>query len=85
MRAIAACLLLAFVLLPLAQAREVRLSAADACPDKATKAVTRAKAAQQTPAVRETRVRPSEHGDADTGSRLNASPRWHSFLPGMIR
>ncbi len=84
MRAIVACLLLALVLLPHAQAREVRLSAADACPDKAAKAGVRAKPAQ-TPPVRESRVRPSVHGDAEGGSRLNASPRWHSFLPGMFR
>lgn len=85
MRAIAACLLLLLVLLPHAQAREVRLSAADACPERAAK-VTAARA-KPTPAApaRESRVRPSLHGDAEPGSRLNASPRWHSFLPGMIR
>lgn len=81
MRAIAACLLLAFVLLPHAHARGVRLSAADACPEKAKAAVP----AKATPAARDARPRPTEHGDSDTGSRLNASPRWHSFLPGMIR
>ena len=34
--------------------------------------------------ARETKARPSVHGDAPTGGRLQ-SPRWHSFLPGMFR
>lgn len=85
MRGIAAVLIVAAVTLP-AQARGPRLSAADAdCPDKVA---TSAKAVAPTRAsspVRDTqRTKPTVHGDVADPARLH-SPRWHSFLPGMIR
>lgn len=85
MRAIAACLLLALVLLPHAQARDVRHATPGDCPEKTAKAPARAKAtvAPMPAPVREARTRDAD--DDDTPGRLNVSPRWHSFLPGMIR
>lgn len=86
------CLLLACIALPVAAREVARMDANGAgagCPvaeeaesdadaartggKRATPAPTRAKA---TTAVRR------GGGDADTGGR---APRWHSFLPGMIR
>ena len=79
------CLLIA-ISSATAVAREVKMSSPNsgACPD--AKPVTAdGDAIERTPAAtpsRATKVKPSMHSDAP--SRLS-SPRWHSFLPGMLR
>lgn len=84
---IAFCLLIAIASANVA-AREVKLSSPNgSCPtaDEAKagdRTLERKRAA--TP-LRETRVRPSEHSDAPSGGGRLQSPRWHSFLPGMVR
>lgn len=83
MRTLALSLVIALLALP-AQARGVRLSAADTCPDKATaSAKSAAPARAAAPARDEARPRATVHGDIDVGPRR--SPRWHSFMPGMFR
>jgi len=80
------CLLIALASASVA-AREVKLS----CPNGGNSGdrdvvVVRspARSTAVTP-VRETKpAKPSVHSDAESGGRLQ-SPRWHSFLPGMIR
>lgn len=84
-----ACLLLVLACATTAAAREVRSGDTDgaACQDS-PHAASHAPAAATVPAAttpsRETRIKPSVHGDAAAGSQLQA-PRWHSFLPGMFR
>lgn len=56
------------------------------CPDKngAEKAAAPATSTPRTAPAQPAKGKPSVHGDAPSGVRLQ-SPRWHSFLPGMIR
>ena len=85
MRGIAAFLIIAVLALP-AQATGTRLSAADAsCPDKVDASSKPAVRARATAPVRDAgRAKSSVHGDVGDSTRPQ-SPRWHSFLPGMIR
>lgn len=83
MRRIGLCLLILLACGHVA-AREVKLSSPDggSCPDTlAAPKTARKPATPAREAANETRVRPTVHGDANTGPRL----RWHSFLPGMFR
>lgn len=86
MRGIAFVLVIALLTLP-AHARGPRLSAADdaGCPDKVDASAKPPVRVRGTAPVRDTvRPRPTVHGDVGETNRLQ-SPRWHSFLPGMIR
>ena len=87
MRRIAICLLIAFASASVA-AREVKLSSpGETCPS-ATGAKSGDRTGERKRAAapqRETRVRPSEHSDAPAGGGRLQSPRWHSFLLGMVR
>lgn len=83
---IAFCLLIALASADLS-AREVKLSSPNgSCPTAGEdKPAERAETGKGDVPRRETKVRPSEHSDAPaSGGRLQ-SPRWHSFLPGMVR
>lgn len=85
MRGIAIVLVIAALALP-AHARGPRLSAADAdCPDKVDASAKPVARVHGTAPVRDpARSKPTVHGDVGDSNRLQ-SPRWHSFLPGMIR
>lgn len=78
------CLLFALASATVA-AREVKLSSpgSEACPEARSDARHLLRA--NTAPVRETRAKPSVHGDAPSGAGRAQTPRWHSFLPGMIR
>lgn len=68
-------------------AREFKMSSANggSCPDSvADKEPAAISARKAPPPARETRAKPSLHGDTIGNGRLQ-SPRWHSFLPGMFR
>ncbi len=72
-----------------AVAREVKHATpgSGACDQDASDATTRKPSTavrEDARPAREAKARPSVHGDAPTGGRLQ-SPRWHSFLPGMFR
>ncbi|HEY5612950.1 MAG TPA: hypothetical protein VIK70_05110 [Lysobacter sp.] len=70
-----------------AAARDIKLSSAngESCPDSIADDRDPARASvRNAPPARETRAKPSVHGDAVGSGRLQ-SPRWHSFLPGMFR
>jgi len=79
------CLLIAFASAS-ASARDVKMSSPNgSCPTEQQARIgerKRAAAPQQ-----ETRLRPSEHSDVPSsgGGGRTQSPRWHSFLPGMVR
>ena len=80
------CLLLALASAAVA-ARDIKLSSANggSCPDSVVdKGPATASTRKAPPPARETRAKPSVHGDAIGNGRLQ-SPRWHSFLPGMFR
>ncbi|MBB1058957.1 hypothetical protein [Marilutibacter spongiae] len=85
------CLVIALVAAPVV-AREVKLSSPNGggCSDSAPsvteskQATAQPRASRSKPAPNETRAKPSVHGDAAPSGRLQ-SPRWHSFLPGMVR
>lgn len=85
---IAFCLLVALASADLA-AREVKMSSPnDSCPTAAAEGKATDRAAERKRAAapqQETRVRPTEHSDAPGGGGRLHSPRWHSFLPGMVR
>ena len=85
MRAIAISLVIAVLALP-AHARGARFSAGDTeCPDKIDAPAKPPARLRAVPATRDSaRPPPTVHGDAAEPQRLQ-SPRWHSFLPGMIR
>ena len=68
-------------------AREFTMSSANggSCPDNvADKGPAAASTRKAPPPARETRAKPSARGDVIGNDRLQ-SPRWHSFLPGMVR
>lgn len=70
-------------------ARESSQNGADgneACSEQAEHGINKpVRASTRSPAPpRETRVRPGVQGDTVPGGRLQV-PRWHSFLPGMVR
>ncbi|MBB1087876.1 hypothetical protein H4F99_05155 [Lysobacter sp. SG-8] len=71
-------------------AREIKLSGPNsgACPESASANESAdsppPRAARTRPAPDATRAKPTVHSDAVPGGRLQ-SPRWHSFLPGMVR
>ena len=84
------CLVIALVAAPVV-AREVKLSSPNGggCQDSAvsvseSRQAPESRASRSKPAPSETRAKPSVHSDAAPGGRLQ-SPRWHSFLPGMVR
>jgi hypothetical protein len=82
------CLLIIAATAPVI-AREAKLSSANSgsCPEQHTAGHKKEAVQSATRAVvpeRETKAKPTVHSDADTGGRLQ-SPRWHSFLPGMVR
>ncbi len=85
------CLMIVLVAAP-GVAREVKLSSPNGggCPDSAPsvaetkQAAAQPRASRSKPAPDETRAKPTVHGDAAPSGRLQ-SPRWHSFLPGMVR
>lgn len=80
------CLLICFASAAVT-ARDFKMSSANSgsCPDSvAEKAAAPASARKAPVPARETRAKPSVHGDAIGNGRLQ-SPRWHSYLPGMFR
>lgn len=66
-------------------ARDVKMSSANggSCPDSAIDKDAPV-GVRKAPPARETKAKPSVHGDWVGSGRLQ-SPRWHSFLPGMFR
>ncbi|AWV06332.1 hypothetical protein [Marilutibacter maris] len=72
-------------------ARDTKMSSPDGggCSESPTPATAlretpAPKASRATNPERETRAKPSVHGDAPHSGRM-PSRRWHSFLPGMVR
>lgn len=78
------CLLFAVASATVA-AREVKLSSpgSEACPETRSDASHRPRASIAP--VPETPAKQSVHSDAPSGAGRVQTPRWHSFLPGMIR
>lgn len=80
------CLLIAFASAGVA-ARDIKMSSPNSgsCPDSIVDKEQAARASvRKAPPARETKAKPSVHGDSVGNGRLQ-SPRWHSFLPGMFR
>ena len=82
------CLLIAAASASVA-ARESRggeVGAGGACPQSIAERKPAAVRDNTTPVrqVRESKLKPTVHGDAPGGSRLQPQ-RWHSLLPGMFR
>ena len=80
------CLLICFASAAVT-ARDFKMSSANSgsCPDSVEEKPSTAASARKAPGpARETRAKPSVHGDAIGNGRLQ-SPRWHSYLPGMFR
>ena len=80
------CLLICFASAAVT-ARDFKMSSANSgsCPDSVAEKTSSAASARKAPVpARETRAKPSVHGDAIGNGRLQ-SPRWHSYLPGMFR
>ena len=86
MNRICLCLLICFASAAVT-ARDFKMSSANggSCPDSvAEKSSATAGARKPSVPARETRAKPSVHGDAIGNGRLQ-SPRWHSYLPGLFR
>lgn len=80
------CLLICFASAAVT-ARDFKMSSPNSgsCPDSVAEKASTAASARKAPVpARETRAKPSVHGDAIGNGRLQ-SPRWHSYLPGMFR
>ncbi|MCF7221395.1 hypothetical protein [Marilutibacter chinensis] len=71
-------------------ARETKMSSPDGggCTESPAPAQAKTtpapKASRTANPERETKIKPSVHGDAPPSGRM-PSRRWHSFLPGMVR
>ena len=79
------CLLICFASAAVT-ARDFKMSSANggSCPDNVAEKAPTASARKASVPARETRAKPTVHGDAIGNGRLQ-SPRWHSYLPGMFR